>query len=536
CSCLAQRQVTVQPGPLIRMEGSHITIWCNVTGYKEGVEQDFEWSMYLYNAPDREIRIVSTSQQNYAYALYSQRVNNKEIYVERLSGDSGLLHITKLRVTDQGMFECYTPNTDSSYLGSYSARTNLTDSSSIDSEEWEKISSFSSYAPALTESQQKKATAWTLHNVAMCANASQRLQAGVWLTTSLKCEERHDLARLSKNSGQEPKTSSDAITSSAGKFLSLMKLKYLLWFNLGQELIQKRGGDIWRLNETFSTTEENSGKKNAEREIYKKGMRETSWVYKMKGDSGEVLEMCPQSIIRSIYTYLLQIFSLSHFLKMANVSDGFCNIQATAFEVDGEVSLDPTQDELHNLLSLKSSSLRVIMEVLDVISSSLCQPYSIDQERAHMLPPVPAPNRLPPSVLFCMENSFIAPLHPAFFLLNWNGCICRPPVRTTSTPPASWPILWASSHVQALPLGSDAAALSATCDPFVASYDISLALHAADISPVVAQSSTAVVKSTIVESKTSPRPGLVETESKEVRVQVKSKSREVRVQVKTEAN
>ncbi|KAI2660561.1 Immunoglobulin superfamily member 3 [Labeo rohita] len=125
-TCSAQRQVTVQPGPIIRTEGSHITIWCNVTGYKEGVEQDFEWSMYLYTAPDREIRIVSTSQHNYAYALYSQRVNSKEIYIERLSGDSVLLHITKLQATDQGMYECYTPNTDSRYLGSYSARTNLT--------------------------------------------------------------------------------------------------------------------------------------------------------------------------------------------------------------------------------------------------------------------------------------------------------------------------------------------------------------------------------------------------------------------------
>ncbi|XP_051998870.1 immunoglobulin superfamily member 3-like [Xyrauchen texanus] len=125
-SCLAQRQVTVQPGPLIRTEGSHITIWCNVTGYKEGVEQDFEWSMYFYTAPDREIRIMSTSQDNYAYALFAQRVNSKEIYIERLSGDSALLHITKLQATDQGTFECYTPNTDSRYLGSYSAKTNLT--------------------------------------------------------------------------------------------------------------------------------------------------------------------------------------------------------------------------------------------------------------------------------------------------------------------------------------------------------------------------------------------------------------------------
>ncbi|XP_072300645.1 immunoglobulin superfamily member 3 isoform X2 [Eucyclogobius newberryi] len=123
---VAQRVVTVQSGPLIRTEGSHVTIWCNVSGYKEGVEQDFEWSMYLPSVADREIRIVSTAQQNYAYAVYSQRVNNKEIYVERLTLDSAVLHITKVQAKDQGLFECYTPNTDGRYLGSYSARTNLT--------------------------------------------------------------------------------------------------------------------------------------------------------------------------------------------------------------------------------------------------------------------------------------------------------------------------------------------------------------------------------------------------------------------------
>ncbi|KAM3861853.1 LOW QUALITY PROTEIN: immunoglobulin superfamily member 3 [Diretmus argenteus] len=123
---VAQRVVTVQSGPLVRTEGSHVTIWCNVTGYKEGVEQDFEWSMYLASAPEREIRIVSTAQPNYAYAVYAQRVNTKEIYVERLSRDSAMLHISKVQARDQGLFECYTPNTDGQYLGSYSARTNLT--------------------------------------------------------------------------------------------------------------------------------------------------------------------------------------------------------------------------------------------------------------------------------------------------------------------------------------------------------------------------------------------------------------------------
>lgn len=123
---VAQRVVTVQSGPIIRTEGSHVTIWCNVTGYKEGRVQDFEWSVYLPSVPDREIRIVSTAQSNYAYAVYAQRVNDKEIFVERLSQDSAVLHIAKVLVKDQGLFECYTPNTDGQYLGSYSARTNLT--------------------------------------------------------------------------------------------------------------------------------------------------------------------------------------------------------------------------------------------------------------------------------------------------------------------------------------------------------------------------------------------------------------------------
>ncbi|XP_037343798.2 immunoglobulin superfamily member 3 [Pungitius pungitius] len=90
------------------------------------MEQNFEWSMYLPSALDREIRVVSTNQPNYAYAVYAHRVNTKEIYVERLSGDSAVLHITRVQAQDQGLFECYTPNTDGQYLGSYSARTNLT--------------------------------------------------------------------------------------------------------------------------------------------------------------------------------------------------------------------------------------------------------------------------------------------------------------------------------------------------------------------------------------------------------------------------
>ncbi|XP_029114009.1 immunoglobulin superfamily member 3 [Scleropages formosus] len=123
---VADRLVTIQAGPLVRTEGSHATIWCNVTGYRGAVVQDFEWSLYLASAPEREIRVVSTRHGDYSYAAYSSRVAAGDIYVERLSADAVVLHISRLQARDQGLFECYTPNTDGEYRGSYNAKTNLT--------------------------------------------------------------------------------------------------------------------------------------------------------------------------------------------------------------------------------------------------------------------------------------------------------------------------------------------------------------------------------------------------------------------------
>ncbi|XP_019381247.1 PREDICTED: immunoglobulin superfamily member 3 isoform X3 [Gavialis gangeticus] len=122
---LAQRQVTVQKGPLYRTEGSHITLWCKVSGYQGPSEQNFQWSIYLPSAPEREVQIVSTMDPSFPYAIYTQRVRNREIYVERIQGDSVLLHITELQDRDAGEYECHTPNTDERYFGSYSAKMDL---------------------------------------------------------------------------------------------------------------------------------------------------------------------------------------------------------------------------------------------------------------------------------------------------------------------------------------------------------------------------------------------------------------------------
>ena len=121
-----QRVVTIQKGPLYRVLGSHVTLWCKVSGYQGPAEQTFQWSIYLPSASEREVQIVSTADPSFPYAIYTQRVRAQEIYVERVQGDAVLLHITELQDRDAGEYECHTPNTDGRYFGSYSAKTNLT--------------------------------------------------------------------------------------------------------------------------------------------------------------------------------------------------------------------------------------------------------------------------------------------------------------------------------------------------------------------------------------------------------------------------
>ncbi|KAH0518386.1 Immunoglobulin superfamily member 2 [Microtus ochrogaster] len=123
---LGQREVKIQEGPLYRAEGYPVSISCNVSGHQGPSKQDFQWSIYPPAASTREVQIISTKDASFSYAVYAQRVKSKEIYVERLRGNSVLLHITKLQMKDAGEYECHTPNTDGKYFGSYSAKTNLT--------------------------------------------------------------------------------------------------------------------------------------------------------------------------------------------------------------------------------------------------------------------------------------------------------------------------------------------------------------------------------------------------------------------------
>ncbi|XP_072371619.1 immunoglobulin superfamily member 3-like [Scyliorhinus torazame] len=123
--CVAQRQVQTQRGPLVRAEGYHITIQCNVSGYQQSQVQNFEWSIFRPAQPTLKIQIISTASSDFPYAVYGKRVQNNEVYTQRINGDSALLHITKLQKTDEGKYECHTPNTDHVYHGSYHAMMSL---------------------------------------------------------------------------------------------------------------------------------------------------------------------------------------------------------------------------------------------------------------------------------------------------------------------------------------------------------------------------------------------------------------------------
>ncbi|OCT66777.1 immunoglobulin superfamily member 8 [Xenopus laevis] len=119
------RQVRVPSGPLYRVEGTSVSIPCNVSEYEGPSLQNFEWFMYRPAAPDHSIAIVSTKDSKFAYAVYAARVQSGEIYIHRVDGDHVELRIKRLREEDAGVYECYTPTTDAKYLGSYSDKVLL---------------------------------------------------------------------------------------------------------------------------------------------------------------------------------------------------------------------------------------------------------------------------------------------------------------------------------------------------------------------------------------------------------------------------
>ncbi|CAN9511830.1 unnamed protein product [Ophioblennius macclurei] len=119
--CAVCRDVALPDGPLFRVAGFSLSLPCSVSGYEGPRTQDFEWFLYRDDAGGRQMGVVSTRDKGFPYAPFQARVRNGEVRVERDSGDKVRLVIQRLRAEDQGKYECYTPSTDSTYQGNYSA-------------------------------------------------------------------------------------------------------------------------------------------------------------------------------------------------------------------------------------------------------------------------------------------------------------------------------------------------------------------------------------------------------------------------------
>nr|XP_009302673.1 immunoglobulin superfamily member 2-like isoform X2 [Danio rerio] len=120
--CDGQRVVQIQDGPLYRVEGFPFSIFCSVSGFKGSSEQDFEFGVKKKKG---EFNIISTKEPDFAFARFSDRVKQKEIEIERMTGSSALLRIKKAMMDDAGQIFCHTPSTDPRLFGVYEAETTL---------------------------------------------------------------------------------------------------------------------------------------------------------------------------------------------------------------------------------------------------------------------------------------------------------------------------------------------------------------------------------------------------------------------------
>lgn len=119
------REVHLPRGPLYRVAGTAVSIPCSVSEYEGPTLQHFEWFLYRPTTPDISIGMVSTKDPKFPYAIFGPRVQAGDVSVRRVRGDAVELHIKEIRLEDRGVYECYTPTTDSKYHGNYSAKVEL---------------------------------------------------------------------------------------------------------------------------------------------------------------------------------------------------------------------------------------------------------------------------------------------------------------------------------------------------------------------------------------------------------------------------
>lgn len=120
----AQVHTEAQAGPLYRVVGSPLYISCNVSGFSNpDAKQEFEFYVKKPANPTFDINIISTSNRDFGFAMYLDRVRSKEITLTHVSPTAVVFEIQRLQKKDEGVFECSVKNSESVYRGTYSALT-----------------------------------------------------------------------------------------------------------------------------------------------------------------------------------------------------------------------------------------------------------------------------------------------------------------------------------------------------------------------------------------------------------------------------
>lgn len=122
----ARVHTEAQAGPLYRVVGSPLSISCNVSGFASAsTRKEIEFRVKKPANPTFEINIISTSDQSFGYAMYTQRVRGKEITLTHVTPNSVFFEIQRLEKGDEGEYHCSVINPEHVYDGTYSAKTTV---------------------------------------------------------------------------------------------------------------------------------------------------------------------------------------------------------------------------------------------------------------------------------------------------------------------------------------------------------------------------------------------------------------------------
>uniref|UniRef100_A0A8D0CLZ8 Immunoglobulin superfamily, member 3-like n=1 Tax=Sander lucioperca TaxID=283035 RepID=A0A8D0CLZ8_SANLU len=118
--------VKTQAGPLYRVVGSPLSISCNVSGFDSAsTRKGFEFRVKKPANPTFEINIISTNDQAFGYAVYTQRVRSGDINLTHVNPNSVFFEIQRLEKGDEGEYDCSVINHQLVYDGTYNAKTTV---------------------------------------------------------------------------------------------------------------------------------------------------------------------------------------------------------------------------------------------------------------------------------------------------------------------------------------------------------------------------------------------------------------------------